>query len=433
MLIYVILYYVSFFIFFFILFTFFFIFFIFFFFFVLFTWVCSVLAAGDITAVGERGTNLSGGQRARLQLARTVYMMSPYYTNLRFEKCYKRKKEMKEITIVNDKKKIEEKKRLKIEGEEEEGSEANPFYDENYDPDNYCSYLTSGGEKACGEEGEGELDRDIYLLDDPLSSVDGPLARWIFKKCIKELLIAKRKKTVIMATNILKEEYLKSADLLVIMENRRIVEQGSYNELKSKGMDVLARAKGVENIGEIMTVFQREGVKEEKMEGSDDNNNRPHKVKTTTKQDHTSIERRVALQQLTDEECIIEPLSIRFFYHYLCSLAPTKARALTRLLLFMVVMILVQGWNSVGDYWVNVLASPTALSSFSFNLNGKLITYTVLGSVLLILLIGRSYIYAKLATGANRTIHKRLLSHILRCPPIFFYTTEMGWFFFFLL
>ena len=32
-----------------------------------------ILPAGDLTEIGERGINLSGGQKARISLARAVY------------------------------------------------------------------------------------------------------------------------------------------------------------------------------------------------------------------------------------------------------------------------------------------------------------------------------------------------------------------------
>ena len=33
----------------------------------------SIMPAGDLTEIGEKGINLSGGQKARLALARAIY------------------------------------------------------------------------------------------------------------------------------------------------------------------------------------------------------------------------------------------------------------------------------------------------------------------------------------------------------------------------
>ena len=38
-----------------------------------------VLPGGDMTEIGERGINLSGGQKARVALARTVYADADIY------------------------------------------------------------------------------------------------------------------------------------------------------------------------------------------------------------------------------------------------------------------------------------------------------------------------------------------------------------------
>ncbi|KAA6378290.1 MAG: hypothetical protein EZS28_026183, partial [Streblomastix strix] len=85
------------------------------------------LAAGDMTAIGEKGVNLSGGQKSRIQLARAVYS-----------------------------------------------------------------------------------DRDIYILDDPLSAVDAHVGRTLFEQCIDGRL---KGKTRLLITNQL--QYLDRADNII--------------------------------------------------------------------------------------------------------------------------------------------------------------------------------------------------------------------------
>lgn len=95
----------------------------------------------DKTLVGERGVSLSGGQRARINLARSVYN-----------------------------------------------------------------------------------DADIYLLDDPLSAVDTHVGKHLFEECIVKYL---KDKTRILVTHQL--QYLKQADLIVIMNNVSNVLLSKYN------------------------------------------------------------------------------------------------------------------------------------------------------------------------------------------------------------
>uniref|UniRef100_A0A672ZE54 ATP-binding cassette, sub-family C (CFTR/MRP), member 10 n=1 Tax=Sphaeramia orbicularis TaxID=375764 RepID=A0A672ZE54_9TELE len=98
----------------------------------------NVLPNGDKTEVGENGVTLSGGQKARLALARAVYM-----------------------------------------------------------------------------------DKDIYLLDDPLAAVDTDVAEHLMQKCIMELL---KEKTRILCTH--RIEFVNKADMVVLMENGTIIRTG---------------------------------------------------------------------------------------------------------------------------------------------------------------------------------------------------------------
>ncbi|KAH9634025.1 hypothetical protein HF086_001227 [Spodoptera exigua] len=104
---------------------------------------------GDQTLVGERGVSLSGGQRARINLARAVYR-----------------------------------------------------------------------------------EADIYLLDDPLSAVDANVGRQLFEGCINGYL---RGRTRILVTHQI--HFLKAADFIVVLNEGRIENMGTFDELVSNGKE----------------------------------------------------------------------------------------------------------------------------------------------------------------------------------------------------
>ncbi|XP_072404906.1 ATP-binding cassette sub-family C member 10 [Chiloscyllium punctatum] len=103
----------------------------------------NILPNGDQTEVGESGVTLSGGQKARVALARAVYM-----------------------------------------------------------------------------------DKELYLLDDPLAAVDKDVAKHLLEKCILGVL---KDKTVILCTH--RTEFLDMADVVVLMEDGRIVKTGTPHEI----------------------------------------------------------------------------------------------------------------------------------------------------------------------------------------------------------
>ncbi|CAG9833837.1 unnamed protein product [Diabrotica balteata] len=103
----------------------------------------------DRTIVGEKGVSLSGGQRARINLARAIYRNA-----------------------------------------------------------------------------------DIYLLDDPLSAVDTHVGKHLFESCIVNHL---RGKTRILVTHQI--QYLKKANLIVVINDGKIEAQGTFNELMEYNLD----------------------------------------------------------------------------------------------------------------------------------------------------------------------------------------------------
>lgn len=69
-------------------------------------------------------------------------------------------------------------------------------------------------------------DADVYLLDDVLSALDQHVGRSIFEKCITGHLADK---TRLLVTHQL--QYLRHSDQVLVMDNGRIVERGTYDEL----------------------------------------------------------------------------------------------------------------------------------------------------------------------------------------------------------
>eukprot|EP00948_MAST-09A_sp_MAST-9A-sp1_P001758 g1758.t1 len=109
-----------------------------------------ILPGGDQIIIGERGINLSGGQKARVSLARAVFS-----------------------------------------------------------------------------------DGDLYLLDDPLASVDAHVGKHIMDKCVKGYL-KKRKKTVLLVTNQLSALADNAVDRILVFKDGKICESGTYETLIKK-------------------------------------------------------------------------------------------------------------------------------------------------------------------------------------------------------
>ncbi|ETW02813.1 hypothetical protein H310_05298 [Aphanomyces invadans] len=76
----------------------------------------------------------------------------------------------------------------------------------------------------------------MYLLDDPLAAVDAHVGSDIFKQCIKTAL---KGKLVVLVTNGL--TFLKDCDSVVVLEQGRVVEQGTYQSLMDSAGGVLAK------------------------------------------------------------------------------------------------------------------------------------------------------------------------------------------------
>ena len=75
------------------------------------------------------------------------------------------------------------------------------------------------------------VDADLYLFDDPLSAVDFKVGQHIFKTCINGLLVNKKR---VLTSH--KEQHMKEADQVIVLYKGRVLEKGSFTELKERGI-----------------------------------------------------------------------------------------------------------------------------------------------------------------------------------------------------
>uniref|UniRef100_A0A7N8XI22 ATP-binding cassette, sub-family C (CFTR/MRP), member 10 n=1 Tax=Mastacembelus armatus TaxID=205130 RepID=A0A7N8XI22_9TELE len=284
----------------------------------------SVLPNGDKTEVGENGVTLSGGQKARLALARAVYM-----------------------------------------------------------------------------------DKDVYLLDDPLAAVDTDVAEHLMQKCIIELL---RGKTRILCTH--RIEFLDKADMVVLMENGTIVKTGTP--------------------AEILPLVEAA----------------PNKRKN----DHNTKEKGMYLLVIwPEEQKQVGGLAWTVYQTYWVAVGGVLATSVLMSLLLM------QASKNVSDWWLShwisqlknngststngsssgafssahlLLFSPGVQTFASNNTNSDVRFYlTVYGSIAAantVFTALRAFLFAYGAICAATTIHNRLLDRVLKATVTFFDTTPLG-------
>ncbi|KAG7200525.1 hypothetical protein KM043_001089 [Ampulex compressa] len=241
--------------------------------------VCSLLKdfeqfpAGDKTLVGDRGAALSGGQRARINLARAIYRQA-----------------------------------------------------------------------------------DIYLLDDPLSAVDTHVGRHLFDECISAHL---RNKTRILVTH--QVQYLKSCDYIVVLNNGKIENTGTFAELQGKQVDFL---QILEN--------------EEGKESPDDSETTSIAQDVTTNGQGDEDEEESDPQE-TEELIAKGKMSKSLYWKYF-----RAGGTIFMIVVFIVTGILGQIGSSGSDYWVAYWTNQQELyiknmkKHMSYNLNSTLTNSTML-------------------------------------------------------
>uniref|UniRef100_A0A8C8IQ86 ATP-binding cassette sub-family B member 6 n=1 Tax=Oncorhynchus tshawytscha TaxID=74940 RepID=A0A8C8IQ86_ONCTS len=279
----------------------------------------NILPNGDRTEVGENGVTLSGGQKARLALARAVYM-----------------------------------------------------------------------------------EKDIFLLDDPLAAVDSDVAHHLMERCIMGILMSK---TRILCTH--RIEFVDKADVVILMDNGTIIKTGTPEEVLPLVEAVPKNRKNDSNQGPSNELFAEE---------------------------ESSLSR--------EEQKAVGGLAWKVYHTYWRAVGGPLAVSI------LLSLLLMQASKNVSDWWLshwisnlknNGSAQSVLMPAYSsphlllFSPGGLisevkfyLTVYCSIAGANTVFTAFRAFLFAFGGIRAASVVHNRLLDTVLKATVTFFDTTPLG-------
>ncbi|XP_061290379.1 ATP-binding cassette sub-family C member 4-like [Bos javanicus] len=300
------------------------------------------LENGDLTVIGDRGTTLSGGQKARVNLARAVYQ-----------------------------------------------------------------------------------DADIYLLDDPLSSVDTEVSRHLFEQCICQVL---HEKITILVTH--QWQYLKDASQLLLLKKGEMVQKGTYAELLKSGVDFTSLLKKENEEAKPSPVPEsptmRTQTSSESPVQSQQSSTPLLKDAAAEDQDTENIQ-----DTLSEERRLEGKVGFKTYKNYF------RAGAHWSVIIFLILVnIAAQAAYILQDWWIlnwtneqstlNIMAYEKGNITEMLDLNWYLGIFSGLNGSSLLLGVIRSLLALYVLVNSSQTLHNKMLKSILRAPVLFFDRNPAG-------
>ncbi|KAM5262856.1 ATP-binding cassette sub-family C member 11 [Ctenodactylus gundi] len=265
--------------------------------------------------------------------------------------------------------------------------------------------------------------RQLYLLDDPLSAVDAHVGKHVFEECIRKML---RGKTVVLVTHQL--QYLEFCDQIIFLEDGTVCETGTHSELIQK------KGRYAQLIQKI-----REEATQDGLQGTAKTTERPQargQAQATIKEELPSDNDVLEHQLTKKEELEHGSLSWRVCRLYIRATGGCLAVAA---FLFMVVINSITTFNFWWlSYWLeqgsgtNRSQENNRTTTDPGNIldNPQLPFYQlVYGLSTLVLIcagICSSGLFTKATRKASTALHNKLFNKVSRCPMSFFDTTPVG-------
>lgn len=277
--------------------------------------------------------------------------------------------------------------------------------------------------------------KDLYLLDDPLSAVDANVGKHIFQHCIKG---AMRGKSILMVTNQI--QYLSECDKVVLMRDGQIVEEGHHDALLEGDSEYAEFISNIKNNIDTSFNVSKDSLDYFTPDSETSRSRSSSKVKSVTSL-VSSVSGSIddvlhdSPEQLNLEIATGE-ISLDTYKAYITSAGGVVVCGLV-VLWFALHSGLLSFSNWWLSYWIhqgsgtdvidietghklhtNIIENPhLKLYEMVYGLLvvGMLVTTLVLG-----------FLYMKTTFRASSKLHDRLLYRVLHCPMKFFETVPTG-------
>ncbi|KAM7423643.1 hypothetical protein PAMA_000139 [Pampus argenteus] len=280
--------------------------------------------------------------------------------------------------------------------------------------------------------------KDIFLLDDPLSAVDAHVGKHIFEECIKKEL---QGKSVVLVTHQL--QYLEFCDDILVLEDGEVRELGNHQTLMTANR----------RYAQLISNYQMEQSKTEKEDEEE-----------TSPQDHAQLNVELrdradsgivnpafdmsdekddgnaanknpaeAGDQLVSQESSSEGAVSRRIYHQYCQAA--GGYIVTFLVILNIFLMIgstafsnwwLSYWLGQGDGSTNRTTSNLGDISQNPDLHYYQLIYGVMVVVMVTLALIKCFFYTCVTMKAACTLHDTMFKKIIASPMSFFDTTPTG-------
>ncbi|XP_055762369.1 ATP-binding cassette sub-family C member 10-like isoform X2 [Salvelinus fontinalis] len=273
------------------------------------------------------------------------------------------------------------------------------------------------------------MEKDIFLLDDPLAAVDSDVAHHLMERCIMGIL---RSKTRILCTH--RIEFVDKADVVILMDNGTIIKTGTPEEVLPLVEAVPKNRKNDSN-AKVKDVIERE-------EEQGPSNELFAEVES-------SLSR--------EEQKAVGGLAWKVYHTYWRAVGGALAVSI------LLSLLLMQASKNVSDWWLShwisnlknngsaqsvlmpayssphlLLFSPgglmypvnimetTAFANMSSEVKFYLTVYGSIAGANTVFTAFRAFLFAFGGIRAASVIHNRLLDTVLKATVTFFDTTPLG-------